>query len=258
MATTIQAEVLGVRSMLNNPLPQAPSYNDILEEMQAEYQNITNLTNATANSWQVANYTLTSVAGQYEYTITPANDDFFKALNVTTVPPDVDTDPQYMVEFTELEHIPKEWGWLGENQGQFLMSSHDSQLIAFYRTITSSGSAIKCQIRPTPTRVQDYNILYQVTDWWPQVLVSLGKEFTLPHSSQRFYIRALVAQNLLLKGNVSWSFDADRDAATAKLVESGLSARLARYQEGFNEYRGSLDNPDITFITSWADDNVWQ
>lgn len=260
MATTLQEEILGVRVMLNNPLPQSPSFQDILEELEAEYTTLTNTTNATGNAWQVDNYTLTTVAGTYDYAITPVAPagDFFKALNVTTIPEDVDTSPQYMLEFTELEHIPNEWAWLGESRGQFMYSSHDSQIIAFYRKITSAGESLRCQIRPTPTQVQTYNILYQVSDWWSLIDDSLGLAFTMPHSSQKFYLRALVAQNLLMKGNVSWSFDAVENYKMSNLVAKGLEMRLERYRQVFEEYRGTLDNPDLTEISSWAEENVWQ
>lgn len=257
MANTVQDEVLGVRGMLNAPLPQSPSYQDILDELEAEYQHITNSTNSVGNSWQVANYTLTTQAGVYDYAISPSNDDFFKALNVTTVPDPASTDPQYLLEFTELENIPKEWSWISSNKGQYLYSSHDSQVIAFYRQITpGAGATWRCQIRPVPSEVQEYNILYQVTDWWNMILTTLGTSFPLPHSSQRFYIRALAAQNLLLKGTVMWSFSSESNEKIAQSVSKGLDIKLARYKEGFDEYRSSLDNPDVTYVDCWADDYV--
>jgi hypothetical protein len=258
MSNTVLQEVQGVRQMLSNPLTQSPSFKDILEEMEAEYQAVTNQTNNTGNAWQTDNHTLTTVAGTYDYEIAPANGDFYKALNVTTIPSNVDIDPQFTLEFTELEHIPQEWSWLGQNKGQYMYSSHDSQIIAFYRKITSAGAQLRCQIRPTPASVETYNILYQVTDWWPKVddVADLG--FTLPHSSQRFYVRALVAQNLLLKGMVKWSYDTMANYKQGELVFKGLETRIRRYKEQYDEYIDSLDNPDITYISSWADDNVFQ
>lgn len=262
MATDILSEVLGVRAILNSPLSQSPSFAEILGELEAEYQQVTNQTNNTAQSWQIDNFTLTSIIGEYDYPINPVNKDFFKALQVTTVPSDDNIDPQYVLEFVEMEHIPQEWAWLGQNRGQFMFSSHDSQIIAFYRKITDAGAQLRCQIRPTPTKVQDYNILYQVTDWWPKVnMPDTGCDhgsFEMPHSSQRFYIRALAAQNLLLKGAVRWSFDNTANFAKGQVVSSGLIARIARYKEAYEEYIDSLDQPDTTEIWSWADRNVWQ
>lgn len=258
MATTVLSEVMGVRVMLNNPMPQAPAFKDILEELEAEYQHLTNDLNNTGNAWQVDNYTLTTVAGTYEYEITPTNKEFYKALNVTTIPSNTSVDPQYVLEFTELEHMPQEWAWLGQNRGQYMYSSHDSQMIAFYRKITVSGEKLYCQIRPTPTEAQSYNILYQVTDWWGRISSGTGTDFYMPHSSQRFYIRALVAQNLLLKGMVRWSFDDVRNFKTGQLVAKSLEVRINRYKQAYDEYIDSLDNPDLTMIDAWADDYVHQ
>jgi len=258
MSTTILSEITGVRVMLNNPLPQSPSFKDILEELEAEYQHLTNSLNNTGNAWQIENYTLTTAAGTYEYEINPASGEFYKALNVTTVPDDDSIDPQYLLEFTELEHIPKEWAWLGQSRGQYMYSSHDSQMIAFYRQITDSGEKLYCQLRPTPTRVQTYNILYQVTDWWPRVGETDNLTFKMPHASQKFYIRALVAQNLLLKGMVKWSFDDVKNYKTGTLVAQALEIRLARYKQAYDEYIDSLDNPDLTMIDVWADETVFQ
>lgn len=261
MSTTALDEVLGVRSLLNNPLSQAPSFKDILEELEAEYQNVFNETNNTGNAWQVCEYTLTTTEGQRRYRIAPPQ--FYKALAVTTVPADDNTDPQYPLEFTELEHLPQEWAWLGENKGQLLYSSHDAQMVAFYRKLGKMGAEQWVELRPTPTRTQQYTILYQITDWWVTNSTSLDStshplsSTKMPHSSQRFYIRALVAQNLLLTGKVQWQFDDKFNLEMGKIVADGLKTKIERYKPVFDEYKDSLDNPDITYISSWADDNVF-
>src|SRR4051812_17048578 len=99
MSTTVASEVTGVRVMLDNPLPQSPSFRDILDELEAEYQHVTNTTNNTGNAWQTNTHTLSSVIGQYQYQLELP--DFFKALNATTVPSNVNADPEYTMEFTE-------------------------------------------------------------------------------------------------------------------------------------------------------------
>lgn len=254
MANSLLQEVLGVRNLLDNPLSQAPSFKQIVEELQAEYQYITNDTNNTGNSWQIGETTLTTVSGQYRYDLSVT--DFYKALNVTTVPGDINGQPQYTLEFTEFENMPKEWAWLSPTRGQYMYSSHDSQLIAFYRTQDSTtGEVLKCEIRPVPNRVQDYKILYQITDWWTD---HESAAYKLPHSSQRYYVRALVAQNLLLRGGVKWSFDEVKNFTKGKIVAEGLKTRLERYKAVYDEYKDTLDIPDITEADSWADWLVWQ
>lgn len=274
MASTILQEVLGVRQMLSGPLSQSPSFQDILEELEAEYQFVTGDTNNTANAWQVATTTITTEADVDDYPI--CANDFYKALSVVTVPANTATQPEYQLEFVELEHINKDWAWLGTGKGQYMYSSHDSQLIAFYHKITNGGEEVRVQLRPMPSQAQEYKILYQVTDWWPRVTMedvrpcnSCGSSsgcgcvpvpdgFRMPHSSQRFYTRALAAQNLLLSGKVRWSSDPVKDFTKGKLISDGLAVRIARYKKVYDEYIDSLDQPDITLISSWADDNVFQ
>src|SRR6478736_7388416 len=111
MATTILAEILGVRQMLSGPLAQSPSFREILQELEAEYQYITNDTNNTGNAWQVDELTFTTAEGVQDYILEVTSEigDFFKALNVVTVPEKTSSTPQYVLEFTEVEHIPQEW-----------------------------------------------------------------------------------------------------------------------------------------------------
>lgn len=327
MPSTIAQEVLGVRSLLDSPLDQAPTFEDILGELEAEYQQVLNELNDRSDAWSISTYTFSSVAGQGDYelqssreidlqlniaenritlnsgtwtasdvgkTITlgyPLNatytiltvdegnvdatvntvfgsgissivgiletplQDFYKALAVTTVPENINADPEYVLEFTELEHLPKEWAWLSQNKGQYMESSHDAQLIAFYRKMGTYSEEIWCQIRPIPSKAESYKILYQQSDWWDKFLDSTNyAEFRTPHSTQRMYIRGLVALNLLYKGSVKWSFNDMKNELKTKSLIEGLEKRVARYRKSFDEYKDSLDQSDIVYATAWANE----
>lgn len=259
MATTLLNEILGVKQLLDSPMDQSPSYNDIVDELAAEYQHMTNQVNNTAEAWMVGEYTLTTVVGTSDYQLNVAVPLFYKALAVYTVPSDVNAHPQYGLEFMELEYMPQEWAWLGQNKGQYMYSSHDSQAIAFYRTLTTSGELIYARLAPVPANVQSYKIIYQQTDWWDSaILSSIVQSPGLPNSSQRMYIRTLAAENLLMKGAVMWSYDPVKNFAKSQIVAKGLALRKERYKKAYDEYISSLDQPDITFIKSWADENVYQ
>jgi hypothetical protein len=253
MSTTLDKEVYGVRDILRSPLPQSPSFRDIVHELEAEYQHVTNETNNTGNAWQVASYDLETVADQRVYEILPEDGfDYFKPLNITYIPDG--SDRQHTVEMTELENIPKEWAWINQQSNPFVFASSEGQFIAFYGSIDEDGTHTNVEIRPTPDRVQTYTILYQVSDWWALIGASVGsREFTMPFSSQKFYIRSLVAQNLLMKGAVKWSTDDNYNLKMGEIVGKGLEVRIQRYNKVFEEYKLSLDHPDVVEIDSWID-----
>lgn len=253
MSVTVHELVKGIRSDLGDPLQQSPSYLQIINELANEFQNITNETNNTGQAWQVGDYTLTTVVGQRQYEITGIQYvDFFKALYCVSVPSDVNAAPEYWLEFTEAEHLPQEWAWLSQTRGQYMYSSHDSQIMAFYRKLELGGPKLYCELRPTPSRVQSYRILYQQTDWFDGILQTLTS--TTPHGSQKPYIRALVAMNLLLKGVVKWSQDRKYNRGRALGVEKSLKFKLERYAAAYEEYKRTLDVADVTYLDSWADE----
>lgn len=253
MATTLLKELFAVRKALGYPLDNEPSLKQIIYEMQSEHQNLTNETNNTGQSWQVSEYILSSVVDQREYEITVPFGDFYKALTVTTVP-DNSTTPEYPVYFVEREHISNEWPWLSSSGGQLFWSSHDSSFISFYRKIGANTAKLYAELRPVPSKVQDYRILYMQTDWWEQAILLQTSQ--LPHSSQRFYIQALVARNLILAGVVKWSYDSEANAYKARHVLQGLKEKIERYKKAYDDYKASLDIPGVTMAESWAPD-LW-
>ena len=249
MATLLE-EILGVRSILGNPLPQSPSPDEIIEELEAVYQDVTNTANNTGNAWSTDSLTITTVAGQRVYELDPAKvANFSKALIVTTVPPDTST-PEYVLEFTEQEHLPQEWAWLSQNQGSLYWTSHSSQLIAFYREMTATGEKTYCEMRPTPNSAQDYKVLYQVGTWWSLVNnAATPTEYVLPHKPYKFHFRAIAANRLLPK--TRWSYG--DDTMKKKEIAAMLDRRIAENKDSFEDYIATLDNADVTWLDSYAD-----
>jgi len=246
MATLLD-EILGVRSMLVNPLSQSPTPEDIIEELENVYQTVTNMGNNSGNSWQIETVTLVTTAGTREYQLdSDLVQDFYKPLLVTTVPEN-DSQPEYQLEFTELESLPSEWAWLGQNQGSLLWTSHSSQVIAFYRKMGVDSEEIWCEMRPTPNSTQQYKILYQVGDWWSNLAVT---NYTLPNKEFRFHFRALAARNLLPK--TRWSYG--DDTAKKAEIKENLDRRIAMGTPILNDHLMSLDNSDAVAISSYADE----
>lgn len=248
MANTLLNEILGVRSILGNPLPQSPSPEEILEELEAVYQDVTNLANNTGNAWAVDSFNITTVAGTRAYQLQPTEvTNFYKALIVTTVPPDSST-PEYTLEMAELEHLPQEWAWLSQNQGSLFWTSHSSQLVAFYRKMGTAGEEIWCELRPTPNSVQEYKILYQQGHWW-DVATTKGTGFQLPHQEYKFHFRAQAAWNLLPRCRWSYGDDSGKLAS----IKTMLEGRIAKGAKSFDDYIAALDNQDTVWLDSYAD-----
>lgn len=251
MAHNVLTEVLGVRSLLADPLNNAPSMDDIIEALEEVYQYVTNLTNNTGNAWQVDTLTISTTAGTREYQLDSEEVvDFYKALRVTTVPPD-DSNPEYILEFTEVEQLSREWSWLGQNNGQLFSSSHSAQVIAFYRKLGTDGEELWCEFRPTPNADEDYKVLYQVGDWWDRVFAQGDMLYSLPNREYRFHLRRLAAELLLPK--TQWSYDKVADNARKMEIASVLSNAIARGSKAFDEHIASLDNADILQLDVWSD-----
>lgn len=254
-SNTLKLEVQGVRQILGWPLDNSPGVYEIVKDIEAEYQAMTNKLNFTENAWSVAEYTLSTVAGTYRYRLDNAINYFQKALMISTVPANTAGDPEYVLEYYELENIPKEWAWLGVGKGQYMFSSHDSQLFAIYRTMAAEGERIYMEMRPIPNSAQDYKILYQQGNWIP-AMESTGLTFVLPHESQRYLMRNKVAQKLLYRGVVKWSHDDRINAVKSASILRGIEMSIKELADDFKDYKASLETVDIVYTDAWADETV--
>lgn len=235
-------EIAGVRSILANPLPNAPTPQDIAEALAEVYQWATNRTNNTGNAWQVGTLNIVTVADTYVYQIETQFDDFYKALSVVTIPEN--GNPEETLEFVEVEHIPEEWQWITTSGGR-LYSDHSSRFIAFYRKLGTDGETVWCEIRPVPDRVENYKITYQLGDWWSRVTTDYG----MPHKEHRFHLRRLAAQTLLPK--CKWNYG-DNDKIKAE-VNTTLEQAIERGMKAFEDHLASLDQADIVELETFGD-----
>lgn len=250
--SSVLEEVIAIRSLLKNPLPQSPSFENIVDAMEAEYLLATNQTNNKGNAWQKDSVIFQTVAGISEYQIEVDDNNFDKALVVTTIPSDANQFPEYVLEFTEVENITKEWAWKGQGKGQYMRSSHDSQLIAFFHKLTDDGDEIWCEIRPTPSKSQRYKIMYQSADWWSKVFNTTDNfEFKLPYAPHKHYFRTLIAESLLYR--CRWSMDKQADITEKQEIGMTLERNLARYKPAFDEWIDTLVVPDVIQGTAWID-----
>ena len=256
MANSVLDEVVAIRGLLDEPLPNAPSFEDVLEAIEAEYQQAVNQSNNTPNAWAKAEVQFTTTAGTRDYQILTNDDDFDKPLVVVTVPSDTLISPEYQLEFTEVEYLSQVWAWLGQNKGQYYFSSHDAQLIAFYHQLTDDGDEVWVSLRPTPAAAQTYKVIYQVGDWWSRVFASQDLGYELPFAPHKHYLRAVAAQTLLYK--CRWSMDKTADMAMKSEIALTLQSKIERYRPVYDEWLRTLVVPDIISIESWCDTNVWQ
>lgn len=243
---SLLTEIHGVRSVLGNPLANAPTPEDIAEALEETFQLVTNITNNTGNGWQIGTLNISATAGTYVYQIETPFDDFYKALSVVTVPTNIN-DPEYVLEFTEIEHIPQEWAYLNET-GRLYYSTHSANFIAFYRKLGVDGETIWCEIRPVPAQDETYKITYQIGSWWDRIE---NTSFTLPHREFRFHLRRLAAQTLLHK--CRWSYDEQKNALKKVEVGSILDRAIAMGAKTFDDHIASLDNADIVEMETFGD-----
>lgn len=243
--SSLLTEIHGVRSILGNPLSNAPSPEDIAEALEEVYQYATNRTNNTGNAWQIGTLNIVTVAETTTYQIQTQYDDFYKALSVVTVP-ETSSDPEYTLEFVEVEHIPSEWQWITSSGGRLYASTHSGKYIAFYRKMGTDGETIWCEMRPAPDDVETYKITYQVGDWWNRVA---DTDYTMPHKEHRFHLRRLAAQTLLPK--CKWNYG-DNNQIKAEIREV-LDRAIMMGAKAFEDHIASLDQANVVELELFGD-----
>lgn len=274
MATTLLKEVFGVRQFLGDPLEQAPSVRQVVRELEAEYQYLMIDASNRGMSQHVGETVITTEADQRRYELGVEADQFYKILSVNTVPADAvitgdDSTKRVTVtsgdgreqniEMVELERFNDDWSDLRAGRGQLFSSTHDAQMVAFYKTIQEGvGEVLTAEFRPTPTSAQRYMILYQITDWWDRLFSASTDgandySFRLPHSSQRMLIRARVAMNLLKAGVVKWALNDDYNVRRGTVVEAGLKDKIMRYTDAYERYLDTLEHGDVVYVELFGD-----
>lgn len=229
-------------------MPNAPTAEDIVEALNEVYQWTTNRTNNTGNAWQINTTTIVATEGTFVYEIETQHNDFYKALSVVTIPAS-ENDPEYPLEFVEVEHIPEEWSWVTETGGQLYgSSSHAGRYIAFYRKMGTDGETIWCEIRPVPTQDENYKITYQVGNYWDRVV---DTDYELPHKEYKFHLRRLAASTLLHK--TRWSYDAAANQQRKQEVAATLDRAIEMGAKAFDDHIASLDQANIVEMETYGD-----
>jgi len=275
MSTTLMNEVFGVRQFLGSPLEQAPSTRQIIQELEAEYHQLTMEVSNRGQAQLVGEVMITTAQNDRRYQLPDeAAANFYKALSVTTVPAnatvtgdhydkvvsvDSGDDREQTLEFMELAHFSDDWAWLAPSRGQLFGSAHDSQAIAFYKVVhPEEGEQVFMELRPTPNAEQRYMILYQITDWWDRIFLGgldgvQNNDFQMPHSSQRMMIRCYAALNLIQKAVVKWSLNDEYNAMRGTVVSDGLKDRLERYRKAYEDWLDTLEHGDVVYVELWQD-----
>jgi hypothetical protein len=231
---------------LGSPLDNSPSVEDIAEAIEEVYQLVVNRTNNTGNAWQIQTINIDTVAETTVYQIDTQFNDFYKALSVVTIP--TGTEPEYRLEFVEVEHMPQEWEWITSEGGRLFASTHSAQYIAFYRKLGSDGETLWCEIRPVPSGVESYKITYQVGDWWSRIT---DTGYGMPHKEQRFHLRRLAASTLLHK--CRWSYDEARNLSKKAEISAILDRAIAMGAPAFEEHISSLDQANVVELETFGD-----
>lgn len=239
-----------VRERLRDPIAQRPSPKRILARALDEYQNAVQTANNLGDAWAIGEFTLTAQAGIRRYEITQM--DFGKPLLVATVPAD-DYERELSLEFTQVEQLPKDWAWLKDVGNWGLLwqwdVSHSARYVAFWRALEAKGYKYYCELRPVPTKAEDYRILYQVGEWASKLPEDL--DFAFPLRELDFYFTALVALGVL--DDTRWSRDEAADLRRAAQIKESLLFDLGRYKETFDNYIASLSQSQTVMAESYAD-----
>ena len=233
-------------------LPQSPTPAQILERGIDEYQNATIRGNNTGNAWAVSEFTLNTTDDTRRYEITVP--DFSKALLVSTVPDVASIYGERPLEFTQLEQLPNEWGWLSNSNGWCGLFGGNrggqAAYVAFYRQVAqATGFKNYMELRPSPKGVEQYRVLYQSGDWATKMTSDLT--FDLPFGDVSFYFVTLIADGLL--PYCRWSNDENQNMAMRQMLKAAFTQDLQRYERTFQDFIASLTVTDTIMSESFGE-----
>lgn len=236
---------------------QAPSPRQIVARGIDEYANAVMRANNTGNAWAVKEHTLTADEGirRYDLSDVPA---FGKALLITYLPQSSGPgDPEIPLEFTQIEQLPREWGWLADT-GEYsfwglLGWRRRRQYAAVFRTLETDGFRSNIEIRPTPKGGDQFRILYQVGQWEPAVRERLQDDvnFDFPFPELDFYFTSLVAHAML--PYTKWTAAEAMNAVKRSELKTALQEDMFRYETTFSDWVRSLSVTDQVFAVNYLE-----
>lgn len=235
--------IFRIRTLLDLPYPNKPSFAQLFQQELSEERDIVNQTNNTGKPWATATYQLNYTPNQSEYAINV--EDWGKVLMVLkeTTNPYI---PYLPVAFDDLSEM--QYGqiiqWFNNSYAQAFALSEAPERMAFYRSgVVNSSYMVK--VEPLPQQSVTYIITYipgYLGDGDP-----LETSIQLPEHAELVRLRAAMA----LLNYTSWHEDEVLNRQKRQDLATGFLYQLERKEKLFADYIRSINIPRMTDVDSW-------
>lgn len=248
MATRVE-NIFRVRTMLDTPMPNAPNFHRIFQQLLTEEMRMMNDLNTSTQPWAVSEYQLNYTPGTDTYAINVS--DFGRPILVVreTTNPYVPFIPVPFDQITELRYGTI-WNGFWNSWAAPLVLPEALEHIAFYRS-GANNQQYMCKIQPMPQTSATYIVSYI-----PGAIGAGDPLQTSPALSEyQELIRLRTAAALL--PYVKWSENPDMDRPRkAELKEAfgfqlnGIDGRSG-WEASFQHYIRSLVVNRISQVEDW-------
>lgn len=243
MPVTRTENLFRVRDLLLRPLPQTPSFHDLLRQEISEEMDIVNATNNSGNAWAVAEYILNFQPAQNTYEINVS--DWGKVLycvKVTTNP----YIPYLPVSFDDVseQNYGTVWSWFNSSYAQAFALSETPEKMSFAR-VGVLNSTYTVTINPVPQQSAQYKLFYL-----PGYIGNddpLESAIQLPEHAELVRLRAATA----LLPSAEWFDDDEKNSNRRKELADSFGFQLQRKEDLFQKYIRGINKPRMVDIDSW-------
>lgn len=228
---------------MDNPLPNAPSFHQLLRQEISTEMDILNKTNNSGRPWALSTYQLNYTVGQDTYSINV--NDFGKVMYVERL----QGDPyiRYVnVPFSDVNNqdYGTVWQYGSNSYGVVPWITETPERMSFYRDGVLN-SQCKVRIQPEPQTSWTYLVHYM-----PGVLSNddpLASAVQLPEHASLAQLRNAVA----LLPYAQWGDDKAENDNIRKRLAAGFEYQLNIKEPLFREYVKSIAVPKPTFVEDW-------
>ena len=244
MGVTRIQNLMRVRDLLDNPLPNRPSAHQIFRQLLREEMDIVNETNNTGKPWALKEYQLNYTPNTSDYAINV--EDFGKVLYVVRV----QGDPYIRflnVPFDDVNtaHYGTIWqNWYGNAYGVVPWASETPERMSFYRSGVLNAQAM-VKIQPLPQQSWTYIVHYIPGYIGTQDPLETATQ--LPEMAE--LLRYRVAGALL--SYAEWGDDKAENREKRKELALGFTDPRSRKEAIFSKYVKSIAIPKTVDIEGW-------
>jgi len=234
--------IFRIRDLLDNPLPNRPSFHSLMRQCISEEMDIVNATLNTGRPWATNTYELNYVAGQDSYDINVS--DFGKILYVVkaTTNPWI---PYISVPFDDVSQ--QDYGTIFNyygSYGQAFALPETPEKMSFYREGVLN-SQFKCTIQPQPQESATYILTY--LPGYIGVDDPLSSATQMPEHAELVRLRAAVA----LLNYSEWGDNKEENRQKRIDLMQGFMYQLERKEMLFRNYITAINSPRTQAIDDW-------